>query len=186
MTHICVGKSTIIASDNGLSPGRRQDIIWTNAGILIIGPLGTKLNEILIEIDTFLFKKINLKMSSAKWRPLCLGPNVFIVLQEGVGIITGRAYPIAYSYMDEILGGCFVSIFFGKNDHTWLSEMVIITSDNGLLSFQETNGDFQGFFQKIHLKISSIFQFCLGINMFMPTSNSIHMISYPAVSKFLI
>ena len=29
-THICVGKLTIIGSDNGLSPGRRQAIIWTN------------------------------------------------------------------------------------------------------------------------------------------------------------
>ena len=41
VTHICVGKLTIIASDNGLSPGRHQAIIWTTAGILLIGPLGT-------------------------------------------------------------------------------------------------------------------------------------------------
>ena len=31
MTHICVGNLTIIGSDNGLSPSRRQAIIWTNA-----------------------------------------------------------------------------------------------------------------------------------------------------------
>ena len=42
-THICIGKLTIIGSDNGLSPGRRQAIIWTNAGILLIGPLGKNL-----------------------------------------------------------------------------------------------------------------------------------------------
>ena len=70
MTHICVSKLTIIASDNGLSPGRRQAIIWTAAGILLIGPLGTNFSEILIGIQTFSFKKIHLKMSSAKWRPL--------------------------------------------------------------------------------------------------------------------
>ena len=35
------GNLTIIGSDNGLSPGRRQAITWTNAGILLIGPLGT-------------------------------------------------------------------------------------------------------------------------------------------------
>ena len=52
-THICVGKLTIIGSDNGLSPGRRQAIIWTNAGILLIGPLGTNFIEILSEIHTF-------------------------------------------------------------------------------------------------------------------------------------
>ena len=49
-THICVNKLTIIASDNGLLPVRRQAIIWTNAGILLIGPLVTNFSEILIEI----------------------------------------------------------------------------------------------------------------------------------------
>ena len=76
MTHICVIKLTIIGSDNGLSPGRRQAIIWTNAGILLIGPLGTNFIDILIGIQTFSFKKMHLKMSSAKWRPFCLGLNV--------------------------------------------------------------------------------------------------------------
>ena len=52
-THICVGKLTFIASDNGLAPGRRQAIIWTTAGILLIGPLETNFNEILIKIQTF-------------------------------------------------------------------------------------------------------------------------------------
>ena len=69
VTHICVGKLTIIGSDNGLSPGRRQAIIWTNAGILLIEPLGTNFSEILVRIQIFLFKKMRLKMSSAKWRP---------------------------------------------------------------------------------------------------------------------
>ena len=65
-THICVGKLTTIGSDNGLSPGRRQAIIWTNAGILLIGSLGTNFGEIWIAIDPFSFKKMHLKMSSAK------------------------------------------------------------------------------------------------------------------------
>ena len=61
VTHKCVSKLTIIGSDNGLSPGPRQAIIWTNAGILLIGPLETNFSEILIEIYTFSFKKIHLK-----------------------------------------------------------------------------------------------------------------------------
>ena len=69
VTHLCVSKLTTIASDNGLSPGRRPAIIWTIAGILLIGPLETNFSEILIGIQTFSFKKIHLKMSSAKWRP---------------------------------------------------------------------------------------------------------------------
>ena len=71
-TDICVGKLTIIGSDNGLSPGRHQAIIWTNVGILLIGPLRTNFSEILIGIKTFSFKKMHLKMSSAKWRPYVL------------------------------------------------------------------------------------------------------------------
>ena len=76
VTHICVGKQTIIGSDNGLSPGRRQAIIWTNDGILLIGPLRTNINEISIKILTFSFTKIRLKVTSAKWRLFCLGLNV--------------------------------------------------------------------------------------------------------------
>ena len=76
VTHICVGKLSIIGSDNGLSPGRRQAIIWTNTGMLLIGPLGTNFSEIL----TFSFKKMRLKVSSAKSRPFCLGLNVLIIV----------------------------------------------------------------------------------------------------------
>ena len=76
VTHICVSKLTIIGSDNGLSPDRRQAITWTNAKLLLIGPLGTNFGEILIKILTFLFKKMRLKVSSAKGRPFCLGLNV--------------------------------------------------------------------------------------------------------------
>ena len=71
-------KLTIIGSDNGLSPGRRQAIIWTNAGILLIRTLGTNFSEILSEIHTFSFKKIQLKMSLGKRRPFCLGLNVLM------------------------------------------------------------------------------------------------------------
>ena len=67
VTHICVGSRTSTGSDNGLSPGRRQAIIWTNGGILLIGPLGTNFIEILIEIQTFLLKNIRLKMSRPQW-----------------------------------------------------------------------------------------------------------------------
>ena len=63
--HAYLGNLTIIGADNGLSPGRHQAIIWTNAGLLLIGPLGTSFSEILIKIYTFSFKKMHLKMLSA-------------------------------------------------------------------------------------------------------------------------
>ena len=88
VTHICIGNLTIIGSDNGLSPGRRRAITWTNVGILLIGPLGTNFSEMLIETHTFSFKKIHLKMSSGKWRPSCLGLNVF-----KCEIVSGAVHP---------------------------------------------------------------------------------------------
>ena len=86
VTHICVGNFSIIGSDNGLSPGRRQAIIWNNAVISLIGPFGTNLSEILIGIQTFSFKKLHLKTSSAKWRLFCLGLNELTLLYAKIHI----------------------------------------------------------------------------------------------------
>ena len=84
VTHICVGKLTIIGSDNGLSPGRCQAIIRTNARILLIGTLGTNFSVILSDIHTFSFKKMHLKMSSGRWRPFCLGLNELSSINHNV------------------------------------------------------------------------------------------------------
>ena len=59
MTHICDDKLTTVGSDNGLSPGRRQAIVWTNVGTLLIGPLDKNFSEIVIEIHTLSFKKMH-------------------------------------------------------------------------------------------------------------------------------
>ena len=86
VTHIGISKLTIISSDNGLSPARRQAIIWTIAGILLIGPLSTNFSEILIEIHVFsIKKKTHLKWSSAKWQPFCLRLDV-LIKEKGVDI----------------------------------------------------------------------------------------------------
>ena len=81
--HICVDNLTIIGSDNGLSPQRRQAIIGTNVGILLFGTLGKNFSEILIKMHIFSFKKMHLKVSSGKWRPFCLGLNVLRPEQNG-------------------------------------------------------------------------------------------------------
>ena len=79
VTQICVSKLTI-GSDNGLSPGRRQAIIWTNDGILLIRTFQTHFSEMVSKIHTFSFKKMHFKMSPGKWWPSCLGPNELIRL----------------------------------------------------------------------------------------------------------
>ena len=89
LTHICISNLTITGSDipalvqimawrqHATSHYlNQQAIIWTNAGILSIETLGTNFSEISIEILTFSFKNVRLKVSSGKWRPICLGPNV--------------------------------------------------------------------------------------------------------------
>ena len=80
VTHICISKLTIIGSDNGLSPGRRQAIIWTNDWILLIQTFRTHFSEIVSKIHTFSFRKMHFKMSSGKWRPSYLRLKVLMAL----------------------------------------------------------------------------------------------------------
>ena len=86
--HICFSKLTIIDLDNGLSPGRHQAIIWTNAGILLIQTSETNFSEILNEIHTFSFNKMHLKMLSVKWWHFFISLNVLITLKD-----MGRVHP---------------------------------------------------------------------------------------------
>ena len=71
VAHICISKLTIIGSDNGLSSH-----YLNQCEILLIRLLGTNSSEILSAIHTFSFKKMHLKMLSAKWHLFCLGLNV--------------------------------------------------------------------------------------------------------------
>ena len=65
VTLICVGKLIITGSDNGLSPDRRQAIIWTNAGLLSIGPLRTYFSENIVK------KKNNFHWKNARENVVC-------------------------------------------------------------------------------------------------------------------
>ena len=99
VTHICVGNLTIIDSDNGLSPGRRQAIVWTNVGILLIEPLRTNFSQILTEIQAFSFKKMHVKMSPARRRPFCLGLNVLTHWERDQMAPISQTSPSAFSWM---------------------------------------------------------------------------------------
>ena len=102
MTHICVSDLTSIGSDKGLSPDRRQAIIRTNAGILLIRPLGTNFTEFLVEILIFSFKKMRLKVSPVKRRPFCLGLNeltddIFLNWRQDLKRFFGRHWEVKTS-----------------------------------------------------------------------------------------
>ena len=130
VTHIWVSDLTSIGSDNGLSPGRRQAIIRTNAGILLIRPLGTNFSEFLVEIITFSFKKMRLKVSSAKRRPFCLGLNELnwiraLLMHESINWInTDPAYWL--DTWSEVLS-------IDMREHTWVKFIKIHVQ----LSYQE-------------------------------------------------
>ena len=57
VTHIWVSTLAIIGSDAGLSPGRRQAIVKTNAKILLIRSFETNCSKILSKIQAFSFNK---------------------------------------------------------------------------------------------------------------------------------
>ena len=72
----------IVGSDNGLLPVQCHTIIWIKARSLLTGPLRTNFSEIWIKMKQHPLKKMYLKMSCAKWRPICLGLNVLITPTE--------------------------------------------------------------------------------------------------------
>ena len=72
----------------------KDSMAWHTAGILLIGSLGTNLSENLIEILTFSFTKMRLKVSSAKRRPFCLGLNVLITHSR----THSRTLPLTHSH----------------------------------------------------------------------------------------
>ena len=80
MTHIYAANPDISISDNGLSPGRRQAIIWTNAGILLIRLFGTNFSEMLNQKSYTFTHENAFKMLSAKPRPFCFGLNVLTLV----------------------------------------------------------------------------------------------------------
>ena len=101
-THLCVSKLTNIGSDNGLSPSRRQAIIWTNAGILLTGPLETNFSEIFIKIHIISFKKMLLKVLSGEWQPFCLS---LIVLNTIKPLCVNIKSLVEWNrYANELLG----------------------------------------------------------------------------------
>ena len=101
---MCVNELTITGSDIGLTPGRRQAIIWRNVGIGLIGPVGTNFSEILIDIKTFSF---------------CLGINILNVLMpllaylQGKGVFLMTSHWLKHNEISRLFALCSVLLWFG-------------------------------------------------------------------------
>ena len=183
--HICASNLTMIDSDNGLSPDRRQAFIWTNAGILLIGPLGTNLSEILVRIQTFSFKKMHLKMSSAKWRPFCLGLNVLSLTDAHMPQWTGTSlvhvtWPVAclapshYMYQWWLIVNLILmnrlQWNFNQNLHIFLQENAFknvwknfnhfVQASMCLLKFDATYLNFSASFCSNTIAVAYCFSYC--------------------------
>ena len=117
---MCFSKINIISSDNGLSPGRRQAIIWTNSGMLLVGLLGTKFSEILIDIYIFPFKKMHLKMTSAKSRPSCLGLSVLTEMTGAWMITTNNDMQAYISYYRKLTSSVLPNTLVNKSGRQFL------------------------------------------------------------------
>ena len=76
LSDVCIN-----GSSKGLSTSQHKTIIWTNAGVYLIKPLGTDFSEISIEIHTLPFNKMHLKISSAKCQPFFSWPQCVKLLK---------------------------------------------------------------------------------------------------------
>ena len=79
VTHMCVSELTIIGSDNGLSPGRRQAIIWTREWWNIVNwTLRNKLQWNFIRNSNIFIQQNALENVVCEMASICLGLNVLI------------------------------------------------------------------------------------------------------------
>ena len=112
-----------IGSDNGLLPIKHQAIIWTCAGLLSIGHLGTNFGEILIKIKNFVLTKMHLKMLSAQRHPFCPGGrwvNTCLLsehLWPYLSVMTGRER-VAWSKMKITAFNCLSFVHI-----SWMNEL---------------------------------------------------------------
>ena len=100
VTHICVGELTIIGSDNGLSPERRQAIIWTNAGILLIGnkpQWNYKRNSNIFNKENT-FENVVCEMLLISSRPQCVKKMIYFFLlnKKGYPVIVTIPVPLLF------------------------------------------------------------------------------------------
>ena len=114
--HICVTQpqslNSLRPSDTYTSVNRHQAIIWTNAGILFIGPKGTNFSKILIAILTFIqenaFESVVCEKAAILSRPQCVNVQsgnrwyLTILRPEEEAIIMPTMISNAFSYIKII------------------------------------------------------------------------------------
>ena len=111
------------------------DVIVMKAGLWPIETLRTNFSEILSEIFSFSFKKMHLKKSSAKWRPLCFSLNVLKSVEVSKSYLPNdvwTALPCLYLF---IVFGLKVFITYIHVRRNWWNSM---NWWSGHIAFQQT------------------------------------------------
>ena len=97
--HICISKQTNIGSDNGLVPCRRQAIIWTIGGILLIQTSGTNFSGTLSKIHKFSFGNVVCEMAANLAQPQCVDSHKN--LKENMDYFLNQQCAFWWSWIDR-------------------------------------------------------------------------------------
>ena len=140
MTHICVGKLIIIGSDNGLSSGRHQAIIWTNVGIRLM-PGATLRNKL-------------------QWN---INRNSYIFIQENAfeNVVWKMAAIFSRPQWVKIWAS-----FLGCASRPTLSYCILV--DTGKLYFKSSKKCLNALFFKSRQYFQSMIQLSCSYNIFFP------------------
>ena len=163
--HICISKTYHHLFRYWLVARRRQAIIWTNPGILLIRTLGTNFSEIIIKIHTFSFMKMRLKVPSAKWPQYCLGLNV---LNINVNEATFSHHRNIISTPESVLFHRYWTWARRRQVIIWTNPGILLIRTLGI-NFSEIIIKIHTFsFMKMHLKVPSAKwrHYCLGLDVF--------------------
>ena len=100
LTHICVSELIVIGSDNGLSPGWRQAIIWTNAGN-IVNKLQWNFNwNSNIFFQENVFESVVCEMLAMLSRPQCVYSVGYLT------VLMNRTYDKGTKYWKYVIHSC--------------------------------------------------------------------------------
>ena len=133
--YICVGNLTIIGSDNGLSPGQRQAITWTDVGILLIGPLGTNFSGMLI--NSYISIQEN-PFENGVWKMAAILSRYQFVksafVQERVALWSRDAYMCQHICVSSKFGGGWRVGIDSNNGLSARCQAIIWTNDGLILT----------------------------------------------------
>ena len=129
VTHICIGILTSNGSDNGLLPGPRQAIIWTNAGIVLIEPLETNSVKFYSEFKHFHSRKCiwkcHLENGVHFSRPQCVNTT-----KAWIKWLTFRNLHIQVDFVLTILSFIIVWWYGSYQYHVELNRNYILKSNS--------------------------------------------------------